>query len=113
MAESEKFKKVVMKGAGREEREVSEVEKKRQAQKTLRMRMRLASTASPWKRDQLLHGRPLLVAEYRTRVKPMRPAKPIFIKSIFRACVSSVCVVIFLSIPPVPFLFGEVLSINY
>jgi hypothetical protein len=104
MEESEKVKKIMMNGV---EREVIVSEVENTGTEILHLRMRLTSTALPWKRNQLLHGRPLLLAEYRTRVKPVRPAEPVFRKSTFRAWASSVCAVIFLKIQPVPFYLGR------
>jgi hypothetical protein len=47
--------------------------------KTLRVLYRISftSTTLPWKRDRLLHGRPLLPAEYRTTVKSVSQVKEV------------------------------------
>jgi hypothetical protein len=44
------------------------------------------STTLPWKWNRLLHRRPLLVAEYRTKLKSVWPIKPILRNLTLRIC---------------------------
>jgi hypothetical protein len=47
--------------------------------------IRLNFTMLPWKQNQLLLGRPLLVSEYRTKMNFFRPVKLVSTKSTFAA----------------------------
>jgi hypothetical protein len=61
----------------------------------------------PWKRNQLMLGRSLLVSGYRTTTKTVRPVKPVSTKQTLRLWVPSASTVISLNIPLMLFCLGR------
>jgi hypothetical protein len=63
----------------------------------------LTLSALPWEPNVLLFGRPLLVSEYRTITKSVRPTKAVSKKLIYCVWSLSARIVIFLMMAPIQF----------